>query len=157
MHLRALARFRELGEMTPGSLWLGALTALLSLAATASVRTEVPRKACHLHPRCPTLQDLFPRVDLLLGTWKMQIPRPAPPSHGKHSPGAVFLYTLETSLGTVSWEGGRTPSFPLWKAKVMKSRQAELGKKSVSFAQGSDRSRRLCGSFQCPWCLPLNM
>lgn len=41
MHQRTLAAFRELGEMTPGSCWLGALTALASFPAIASVSAEV--------------------------------------------------------------------------------------------------------------------
>lgn len=53
MHQRTLAAFRELGEMTPGSCWLGALTALASFPAIASVSAEVLRKTQHLHRDTP--------------------------------------------------------------------------------------------------------
>lgn len=70
----------------------------------------------------------------------MQIPTPALPSHVIHSPGAVFLSMLETSLGTIGWGGGKDSSLP---AEVMKKQVGKLGKKSVSFALGSESSRQL--------------
>lgn len=53
MHQRTLAAFRELGEMTPGSCWLGALAALASFPVIANVSAEVLGKTQHLHPDTP--------------------------------------------------------------------------------------------------------